>query len=141
MRNNETPHFCRDCGKCCASYPGGWLPSEISIERQKTLLESHLAVWDYYTIYNDEECRDRYYLRPANVKEHRKRKNFADSWPSGACIFLSSSGCKLSWEERPWECKDLKATGPGECSGTKDLKGMMNKDWISREWEAARRKP
>jgi Fe-S-cluster containining protein len=134
---NETPQFCKDCGRCCNSYPGGWLPDEMSIERQKVLMDSHLAVWDSYYREGEGEI---HYLRPATVADHQSKKSVSYSW-GGRCIFLGKSGCKLSFEERPWECKDLVATAPEECSGETDLGGLRTKDFISRKWEEVGRGP
>ena len=137
MVNNETPQFCKDCGRCCSSLPGGWLPEEMSVERQQVLMDSHLAVWDSWVRAGEGDI---HYLRPATVDDHWEKKSVSYSW-GGKCIFLSKTGCKLSFEERPFECKNLRAYAPGECELEEDLGGLRTKDFISRKWEEAGRGP
>ena len=136
IENNETPSFCKDCGKCCSRLPGGYLPSDITPEKQEQLLRDRLAVWDWYASFPN----DRFYLRPANKTEHAEKRRFASGWPMGTpCVYLGKNGCTLSFDDRPFECKELKATAPGECSGITDTQGKNFKLYLAEHWEASGR--
>lgn len=111
MKNNETPDFCAGCGNCCNGVPGGWLPDQLDDAKVESLLAEHKAVWDWWAS-SDGDIK---YLRPATIPESRDKRRTAAWSVSGGCIFLGFRGCRLSFEERPWECKNLVATAPKTC--------------------------
>ena len=97
--------YCEECkGGCCKSMPGACLPEDVArlfpaeslIESVKLALASKKFSVDWY-----EASDPIYYLRPAIVGYY---KRFDPSW-GGQCVLLTDTGCSLSFEFRPNDCK------------------------------------
>jgi hypothetical protein len=80
-----------------------------------------------------------YYIRPATVRGVGKIYDL--SW-GGECTFLTSTGCKFSFEDRPHTCKLLEPSEEGGCSNhlKESEKLYMGKIWkkeinLSQFWE------
>ena len=110
LKKNERPSLCSRCGgKCCKTMPGivtpselGMTPREIGRELRRRLDSGKWAL-DWWE--KDSDLPQTYYLRPA-IKGCEGQQRHG-SW-GGECALLGPSGCTLSWNERPWGCRDLK---------------------------------
>jgi len=73
-----------------------------------------------------------YYVRP--VIASYERRVLHPSW-GGVCTFLGPAGCALSFDKRPFECRDL-VPGPGrECFSAS---GKGGKEQACRAWRKYR---
>lgn len=124
--------FCADCGNCCRHYPGGHLPSDFGLDIPagvRAALESGRYALDWWE--GDVDGHDNlscvYYLRPST--KGKEGHIFDPSW-GGECTFLTASGCSLSREKMPAECKALRprTTADGDCPST------LIKEDVCREW-------
>ena len=123
MRNNEKPHICSECGgKCCQRMPGCAVPDDFDslIQNMREAIESGKWSIDWY---DADPCI--YYMRP--------RMNGCGvvhpAYPGdGVCIFLTKSGCELSFKDRPQGCKDLVAGDDGNCPQ------VHGKLYYARKW-------
>jgi hypothetical protein len=110
--NNERPDVCTPCGgRCCISGPGiaaaadfGSTPQAVGREVRKRL---RAGTWKV------DKFAGRLWLRPAHIDD--KRGAWAVDPPNGTapCVFLSSSGCRLTFADRPQQCRDTIPKGPG----------------------------
>lgn len=130
-------------GECCKQLPGLYHPAQFGADLAGVyeLLKSGRAAidnWDggevYYTdddgqrVTVDLEHSPAYYLRPA-VKPHWQKQPsgiaswlfaaaagsggvFDQTW-GGECVNLTDSGCSLSWDDRPVNCRGLVAKDGG----------------------------
>lgn len=99
MTNNENSKLCAVCvDSCCQRMPGAYMPDDIDLDLQSIADKLAAGEWaiDWW---EDEEPI--YYLRVAAVGG---RPILDPSW-GGRCVFLIDSGCKLSFDERPTNCK------------------------------------
>lgn len=121
----EPSRQCSTCkGKCCQHMPGHYSPtdfSDLSFEGLKAKIEKGNIAIDWWS--NDGEKE--YYLRA----RHHGEGVVHGSW-GGMCVNLSPSGCRLSWEERPLGCRNLKPrmTSRGDCKGSY-TKEVCKNDW------------
>ena len=130
INNNENRSMCSICTNvCCTQLPGGYSPNQISLSEQERLLRKELAEWDYWLTWNENEERfiTWYYLRPAKKPG------------SSTCIYHTNTGCSLSWEQRPYECKALVP----KKSLTEHCRSLLvnPKKVISMAWYCAGRQP
>jgi hypothetical protein len=128
FENNEDPEICADCGGyCCKIMPGcsrpqefGSTPQEIKENVEKALRSQKYAI-DWYERGEDDEVGDdveMYYLRPATMM-HAGR--IFDPSFGGICIFFEATGCMLPFDDRPYDCQNLKPEkGKGTCGYEKD---------------------
>jgi len=132
--NNETKEVCAKCGgKCCKAMPGRCLPEDIrrefpsqnTIESVKKALSSKK-----YQIDRWEGDNPKYYVRP-RTKGNTEIFNF--SW-GGECIFLTKTGCRLSFNRRPFQCRDLVPRGSFYCGGQKGTDRLF----FGKKWHAVR---
>lgn len=86
---------------------------------------------DYWT--PDEEFdSDVYLLSPAWTVDKQGNTNagrkagYSEAFVSGDCALLTPTGCKLSFDTRPKECRD--------CYGCKPLKDKDMRRKIVRQW-------
>lgn len=111
-------------GLCCKSMPGNVTPKDIqNLFPAKTLEESVILALESgkFAIDWHEGDHPLYYIRPATKEAYKfgLRANewliYNGSW-GGACIFLETKGCTLSYEQRPENCKAVKPSShPGGC--------------------------
>lgn len=129
---NETPDFCKGCGGCCKSQPGGYSPDQFSSEDEIiNLIASNKAILDWW-VHGIENI---YYLRPKKVTEFGY---ISASWPpKGDCIHLSEKGCALSWSKRPHNCRALRAFAPKECDTIYETpaKKLVSFAWHNSEFD------
>lgn len=121
----EPTRQCSTCkGKCCQRMPGHYSPSDfadLSFEALKAKIEEGNIAIDWWQ--NDEQKE--YYLRA----RHHGEAVVHGSW-GGVCVNLSPAGCRLSWEERPLGCRNLKPreSSRGDCLGSYTKETCKN-DW------------
>ncbi len=131
MKNNEN-NVCASCGKCCLNMPGIVFPEQISNITVDVLVNLFKEgyCFDYWegnpTSKKAYEDKIAYFLRPQTVRGLGK---IVDASWGGACSFLTSTGCKLKFDDRPMECQNLKVniSHPGEC-GESEEKGYDKKN-------------
>ena len=133
ITKNETPDFCKGCGVCCKSQPGGYSPDQFSSEEEIiNLLVSNKAILDWWV---EGFVNHIYYLRPKKITEFGF---VAANWPpQGDCIHLSRKGCDLSWDKRPHNCRALKAFAPKECDTIYDTppKKLVSFAWQDSQFD------
>lgn len=78
------------------------------------VLEHHLGIPYEPGTTSPDPDRLIYYPRPATLQE-REQPGYAASPKSGACVFLTPTGCRLSFDERPRLCRELVADVCFEC--------------------------
>lgn len=97
MNAHLRPDLCTQCGgACCKTLPGATLPFQFgnNSEDIRKNVKAALLTEKYIIDGQAGQFKDRFWtLRPA------KR--------NGACVFLDSSGCTLSVEQRPAACLAL----------------------------------
>lgn len=130
--NNECFRLCTLCGgECCKTKPGIEAPERFvrgsSVETLLTealssglwVLDRHRGVPTAAETKPDE--RDRFitiwYPRPATIRERSEGALFG-SGEAGACVFLTESGCRLSFADRPLMCSALEPDVAFECSSS-----------------------
>ena len=120
--------LCARCGgQCCQTRPGIEEPERFlgntgdltqalaaSLASGKWVLEEHWGIpYDPGTESPDPDRLIRY-PRPATVFES-SQPGFTPVPDSGACAFLTSTGCELPFEERPRLCRELQPDVCFEC--------------------------
>lgn len=122
----EPSRQCSTCkGKCCQHMPGHYSPADfadLSFEGLKAKIEEGNIAIDWWS--NDGQKE--YYLRA----RHHCENIVHGSW-GGVCVNLSPAGCRLSWEERPLGCRNLK---PRE-SSRGDCRGSYTKEKCKNDWK------
>lgn len=73
-----------------------------------------------------------YYLRPA-VKDHEGEIKHA-SWGGACTFFQKGKGCELSYDDRPFQCRDLTPVRDGrkDCYSSLGIGGM--KQYLAAQW-------
>ena len=123
--NNENK-VCGSCGgKCCKRMPGSALPSDfgagdngdVGSALLDALLSKRWAIdwWEGDPRDSKDELHVAYFLRPAT--KGREGRLHDASW-GGECTFLTQTGCSLTFERRPSECRGLvpNEVAPGNCT-------------------------
>jgi Fe-S-cluster containining protein len=119
--NNENK-VCGPCGgKCCKRMPGSALPSDFGHDVGTALLDALLSKrwaidwWEGDPRGGKNELDVAYFLRPAT--KGREGCLHDASW-GGECTFLTQTGCSLTFERRPSECRGLvpNEVAPGNCT-------------------------
>lgn len=123
---NENASVCAPCGgQCCQGMPGIYHPddlfSNMSDEQIKNKMISMLE--DGSVVLTDNEISDargKYSLRVESLTPRAGRRNMKiwyQPFNYGQCINLGETGCKLSSEDRPRECRALVPSleGPSKC--------------------------
>lgn len=106
---NETPFICGLCkGECCKHYAGTYHPSDFKNMKEEliNLAKNKLISidkWDGYIEINGEEAYDILFPRP----RHKNSNELEDYTYGGECIYLTETGCMLSFYERPYGCRSL----------------------------------
>jgi Fe-S-cluster containining protein len=110
IKFNENKAICEECGgRCCKNIPGIFQPSDIELDAKKIAEKLIKNLWaiDCY-----EDSPKLYYLRPATKNSS---EIYDYSW-GGECVFLTATGCSLSWENRPSGCRAVKPNHPKKCT-------------------------
>lgn len=128
VKNNETPHFCKDCGKCCKHYAGMYHPEQVlnELELLKNNQLNDLGTKYQIDCWENWENGDIYFLRPAHTNS--LNEIIDRSW-GGQCVNLTDTGCSLTFEQRPYECQKLKAYDYHKCSSD-ESKITIKEYWI-----------
>tara|TARA_B100001093_G_scaffold255829_1_gene244697 strand:+ start:610 stop:1092 length:483 start_codon:yes stop_codon:yes gene_type:complete len=132
IAKNETPDFCKGCGGCCKSQPGGYSPDQFSSEDEIiNLLVSNKAILDWWV----HGIQSIYYLRPKKATEFGYIA--ANSPPMGNCIHLTEKGCSMAWSKRPHNCRALRAFAPKECEPIYEIspKKLVSFAWHNSEFD------
>lgn len=111
MKNNENLNMCKSCGKCCNHMAGTLFPEDIKETITKEVLLKYLEK-DYCldswvgNASEDPKYDDItfYFIRPrhTNAKEYLLDESYG-----GICVLLTETGCSLTFENRPSQCKAL----------------------------------
>lgn len=119
---------CAECGgRCCKFYPGGAFPDDFAKPLIKSLMEAFKSgKWAIDRHEGDDPDEREHYIRPAVKGVNRL---FDPSW-GGECVFLTSSGCELSPEKRPTQCRMLEPKAdPEKCISHAGAKWEAKKAW------------
>lgn len=109
--------LCIKCkGNCCKVLPGIVYPDDISTQGRFALkvgLRKLLRSGNYAIDWWDGDLPE-YFIRPACTNAPGELLD--PSW-GGTCVFLTDSGCKLEFNQRPESCRFLepKPKFPIEC--------------------------
>lgn len=109
----DNADICAECGgKCCKHLPGICYPSDFDLPGSFDKLDSAINSGRYCVDWwegDPQEDKDEYdcgyYIRPAIVGKIGIKRDPA--W-GGQCNFLTDSGCELSSNDRPYNCRMLK---------------------------------
>lgn len=135
MKNNEHKDVCKTCMACCKGMGCEVSPVhdfENGIPTKEKIIEMLISgrfIFDWWE--GDVTGGERgisYYMRAKNKNESGYSHG---SW-GGECInFSESSGCSLSWRQRPYGGKALivNTVKPGECSAE-----LYSKEKCAIEW-------
>ena len=126
---SENKEYCKQCkGECCKAMSGIYAPTDFKEITLEFLLECFsnggLSIdwWEGDVRDGIDELSVTYYLRP----RHKEADAIDPSW-GGECIFLTETGCKLLYANRPQNCRDLKACKDNtKCN----LGNMTKRDYI-----------
>ncbi len=134
--------LCSECrGACCQQTPGAYAPEDflnddgkLDVEALFNLLQSGDAVFGLYDSVDANERR--YYPQPAFKKKTDRLVDNRLSFDLGGCTNLTESGCKLSFEDRPFGCRTLipieDKEGKPDCRQPFD--GMSDKQYVAIKW-------
>jgi hypothetical protein len=108
IQPNSDYTACQECGgQCCRRIPGSWAPFQLPHGRFVKLLKTKsVIIWYTYG--------GGILVRPRNTTL-AKYELFTSDTPVGKCMFLTKSGCKLDWPDRPLECQGLYPNGDDSC--------------------------
>lgn len=108
--NNENSEKCSACGgKCCKNNPGAYLPEDFTADQltkggMLNLIKNGRISIDGY---EDEEFCLHPFLRPRGSLDV-----CYGGLCGGTCLNLTDIGCRLDFEDRPYECRRL---DPKDC--------------------------
>jgi Fe-S-cluster containining protein len=137
---NENASACTPCGgQCCKGMPGIYHPddlfsnmSDVEIKNKMiTMLESGTIV---FTDNEISDSRGKYSIRVESLvpRAGNRTKNWYQPFNYGQCINLGDTGCTLSSDERPRECRAL-VPSPEGASKCKPEAGFDREDLLN-EW-------
>lgn len=129
-QSNEKPDICSACGgQCCKHGPGAYHWKDLGhTEAQirataEALIGAGLAQIDWW-----EARTPQYYLRPAvKAEQGANYRVFSPSW-GGECVYLTPTGCLLSYKARPRACRRL-TPEPGMKCHTNYDKAQAKNAW------------
>jgi Fe-S-cluster containining protein len=131
--NNENTSLCKKCGRCCNHYAGIVHPSqlpEITVKVLKQMFKDGYCFDNYVGNPTDNPEYDdltAWFIRPQHTN---KIGQLIDESYGGKCSFLTDTGCKLTFENRPAGCQDL-IPGVTKCVNTKGYdKASASANWL-----------
>jgi len=115
MEGYQPTSKCAECGgECCKEMPGSVVPQDLGKDvrsRAKEMLESGDYQLDWWEGDVTGGERDRsLYMRPSVVGNRDLQYG---SWGNDPCVFLTATGCRLPFEDRPHGCRMLEPTANG----------------------------
>lgn len=166
MNNENRELCSKCGGRCCKNLPGIYSPQDLfgNIPIKKENIKSLVMETDYLSIdkweADEEYNKELYYLRPKVVKssetislpdifkstlkivsdmmntDPQRKVHFAYPIPGYVCYFLGKDGCKLSYDKRPQNCRDLvpKENGFCYCEKANEL-DITEKLYYAKLWE------
>ena len=117
---SENLKLCGECGgRCCMKYPGLPRPADMGKTSReigrglRTVLGTRGWTLDYWE--PDGELPQVYFPRP---KAGDDLPGILNAGWGGPCHLLNGDGCSLSYEQRPFGCRDLMpaANYPEDCA-------------------------
>jgi hypothetical protein len=105
---------CVDCGRCCKSYPGLYVPEDFGgdLERMVNAVRKGVAQMDRWDGEGDE-LGTVYFLRAPEL--HAEELDYYESW-GGPCALLRDDGCSLAYEQRPRNCRGVAPNQTANCA-------------------------
>jgi Fe-S-cluster containining protein len=138
LRAITAPEICRACaGKCCRRLPGHAAPEDFGatkeeqVENVKVALRSGEWQLDWWEGEAELPVSKRKVVQPHLIRPKvldGRGGIFNPTW-GGACVFLADDGCRLSPEQRPFECRLLVPSNTGECKFE-----YVNKLYVAEMW-------
>ena len=141
IASNESD-ICRNCGGCCCKgYSGAYHPLDLGISKDDpddvvmnkleaiinpVIKDSPQISIDWYEGFvnpNGKEVKG-FFIRPRHVGGDIVDPSYGEQ-----CSNLTDSGCKLSWDQRPWICKALIPNTAHACHSGFDSKLEAAKAW------------
>ncbi len=125
----ENLDICKQCGgKCCKSYPGPATPDDFGApDRQRMYDELYSALKSgKWTVDWIDQEKEHYFIRPV-VKGFES--SIFDHRYTGECTFLTPTGCKLSFKNRPESCRMLVPKANERCDPQGYTRAYVVKMW------------
>lgn len=134
----EMPDVCGPCGgRCCKGIPGIYSPEDFgapNVEAMRDAIVKALAsgrvVIDWWEDEGPEQPLT-FYLRPAIAGLEEWMRHAA--WNGSHCTFLTPSGCELSHDERPFQCRALEPEPDVEKRRKEGCKAHGGSKWDAAE--------
>ncbi len=125
MKTYLNEKLCAKCGgQCCKVCPGALSPEDLTKPLKAALIA--LFKTGKYAIDWYEAEEQGYYIRAA-VKDNN---NLFDPTWGGECVFLTDSGCELSLENRPYQCRMVEPVpDPKNCISHSGSKYNISELW------------
>lgn len=135
---NENPEVCGACrGACCRRYPGCAFPEDFPTQEVlRAALGSGRWVVDWFEGDPRPGLRvltQAFFVRPA--MKGNEGEQYHAPWEGGECTFLGDSGCELSAEKRPLQCKEMVPSASRRCSSGGYGKKSAALAWMARSGE------
>lgn len=128
--------ICKECGgHCCKKCPGEFIPSDFG-EDKISIFTNILRMLKNGTLRFHSEIIQKDF--DTNIPDHSiavdvispaTKPESRNVWGWGECVFLSDSGCKLSFSKRPTVCKYLIPCEDHKCR-TKLLYEFVYLQWL-----------
>ena len=136
MINIEFPNICSQCkGKCCQGYAGLCLPNDIGdksniVENSISLIKT--GKWTIDCWEGDPRPNGKlgqvWFIRPAHKDSIGKLID--RPWGGVCCLWTIESGCSLTLEKRPFQCRVLRPKKSYQCG----LNQQYGKEYVALKW-------
>lgn len=126
---------CAGCGRCCSQMPGLTWPEDWGTNREQiaaAIIDALESGWYCFDCWDGDVFPNSSLDRILMVRPQVRGMNrlFDPSW-GGPCSMLGPTGCELSFESRPFICRDL--TPHSKKCFSQTGKGM-DKTWSAKAW-------
>ena len=111
--NNERPDLCSPCGgRCCLNGPGIAEPADLGATPQAIgrAVRQRLRAGTWKV----DKFANSLWMRPAHRDDDETPWGRDPPQGTAPCVFLSPTGCRLTFTDRPKQCRDLKPKGAGK---------------------------